>query len=291
MRLFLVRHGETVDNVAGIYAGVRDSPLTAHGVLQAKRLATYLALRSSTIGPVQHVFSSDLQRAADTAQAIVDAQISTVASKSLSTSGLPGQLPTLVKSADLRERNFGSAEGQRFGFSRDDAETHDEMRVRAERFIITHLDPLLGDLVLGTRPAASVVVVSHGILLNSLLKALLTRYAPLELARLAQPGPAVGQPVYLASWSNTGYVEAVIGASSPSPGASSTGLTLAGPPMTASPTLPAVTLSVARVNAVDHLDGLKKTRGGIGSAQFDRRQRTVDSFFRPVAKDQRGGRS
>ncbi|KAM7213907.1 phosphoglycerate mutase [Rhypophila decipiens] len=285
MRLFLVRHGETVDNVAGIYAGVRDSPLTAHGVLQAQRLATYLAIRSSTIGPVQHVFSSDLQRASDTAQAIVDAQISTVAGQSLSTSGLPGQPPTLVKSADLRERNFGSAEGQRFGFPRDDAETHDEMRVRAERFIINHLDPLLADLVLGTRPAASVVVVSHGILLNSLLKALLARYAPSELARLAQPGPAVGQPVYLASWSNTGYVETVIGASSPSPGASSTGLTLAAPAITASPTVPAVTLSVARVNAVDHLDGLKKTRGGIGSAQFDRRQRTVDSFFRPVAKD------
>ncbi|KAK4213587.1 phosphoglycerate mutase [Rhypophila decipiens] len=281
MRLFLVRHGETVDNVAGIYAGVRDSPLTAHGVLQAKRLATYLAIRSSTIGPVQHVLSSDLQRAADTAQAIVDAQISTVASQPWSKSGPP----TLVQSADLRERNFGSAEGQRFGFPRDDAETHDEMRVRAERFINNHLDPLLADLVLGTRPAASVVVVSHGILLNSLLKALLARYAPSELARLAQPGPAVGQPVYLASWSNTGYVEAVIGASSPSPGASSTGLTLAAPAITASPTVPAVTLSVARVNAVDHLDGLKKTRGGIGSAQFDRRQRTVDSFFRPVAKD------
>lgn len=25
-RLFLIRHGETVDNVAGLYAGSRDSP-------------------------------------------------------------------------------------------------------------------------------------------------------------------------------------------------------------------------------------------------------------------------
>lgn len=263
--------------------------MTAHGVLQAKRLATYLAIRSSTIGPVQHVFSSDLQRAANTAQAIVDAQLSDVVSKASTGHGV--QHPHVVKTADLRERNFGSAEGKRFGASRDDAETHDEMRVRAERFISNHLAPLLDDLVLGLKPAASIVVVSHGILLNSLLKALLVRYAPSELSRLAMTGPAGGQPAYLASWSNTGYLEAVIGTSSLCPGASSTGLTLAGPSMTASPVVPVATLSVARVNAVDHLDGLKKTRGGIGSAQFDRRQRTVDSFFRPVAKEQGGGRS
>ncbi|KAM7206449.1 phosphoglycerate mutase [Naviculisporaceae sp. PSN 640] len=287
MRLFLIRHGETVDNVAGIYAGVRDSPLTAHGVLQAKRLATYLAIRSSTIGPVQYVFSSDLQRAADTAQAIVDAQISTVADKA--PTGY--EHPRVVKTSDLRERNFGSAEGKRFGAPRDDAETHDEMRVRAERFINVHLGPLLNDLVLGVKPAASVVVVSHGILLNSLLRVLLERYAPSELSRLAMAGPAAGQAAYLASWNNTGYLEAAIGTSSLPPGASSIGLSRAAPSMAASPVVPFVTLRVARVNAVDHLDGLKKTRGGIGSAQFDRRQRTVDSFFRPVAKDQGGGRN
>lgn len=261
--------------------------MTAHGVLQAKRLATYLAVRSSTIGPVQYVFASDLQRAADTAQAIVDAQISALANHS----EVFGSPPLRVaKSAALRERNFGSAEGKRFGAPRDDAETHDEMRVRAESFIDEHLDPLLNDLVRGIKPAASVAVVSHGILLNSLLMALLMRYAPPELSRLAKPGPAAGQPAYLASWSNTGYVEAIIGSSSLSPRAASTGLTLPGPSMTANPMAPVPTLTIARVNAVDHLAGLKKTRGGIGSAQFDSRQRTVDSFFRPVAKDQGGGR-
>ena len=197
----------------------------------------------------------------------------------------------LVKVADLRERNFGSAEGKRFGAPRDDAETHEEMRVRAERFIKDHLDRLLDDLVRGMKPAASIVIVSHGILLNSLLKALLSRYAPTELSRLTKTVPTAGHSVYLASWSNTGYVEAVVGTKQLSTGASSTGLTLTGSSTTATPPVPVVTLSVARVNAVDHLDGLKKTRGGIGSAQFDNRQRTVDSFFRPVAKDQRGGPS
>ncbi|KAM3468559.1 hypothetical protein MY5147_007828, partial [Beauveria neobassiana] len=43
MRLLLIRHGETVDNVAGIFAGVRDSALTTHGVLQAGRLGGHLA--------------------------------------------------------------------------------------------------------------------------------------------------------------------------------------------------------------------------------------------------------
>lgn len=260
--------------------------MTTHGVLQAQRLATYLAIRSSTIGPVQYVFSSDLQRASDTAQAIIDSQVSTGTNKGRQTTAVQ-----LVKVADLRERNFGSAEGKRFGAPRGDAETHEEMRVRAERFIKEHLDPLLDDLVRGMKPAASIVVVSHGILLNSLLKALLTRYAPAELFRLTNTMPAAGQSVYLASWSNTGYVEAVIGTKQLSTGAASTGLTFAGSSMAATPLVPVVTLSVARVNAVDHLDGLKKTRGGIGSAQFDNKQRTVDSFFRPVPKDQRGGPS
>lgn len=70
MRLLLIRHGETVDNVAGVYAGSRDSALTAHGVLQAGRLAAHLAEHVE----VDRMFSSDLQRAAITAQAILDAQ-------------------------------------------------------------------------------------------------------------------------------------------------------------------------------------------------------------------------
>ena len=38
------------------------------------------------------------------------------------------------------------------------------------------------------------------------------------------------------------------------------------------------------VNSTGHLQGLRKTRGGIGSARFDSNQKTMDSFFKPAPK-------
>jgi hypothetical protein len=37
---------------------------------------------------------------------------------------------------------------------------------------------------------------------------------------------------------------------------------------------------IKAVNSLEHLKGLKKTRGGIGSAKHDDKQQTVDSFFK-----------
>ncbi|KAK3343596.1 histidine phosphatase superfamily [Lasiosphaeria hispida] len=265
MRLFLVRHGETVDNVAGLYAGVRDSALTAHGALQAQRLAAHLASRSRspTTGPITHIFSSDLQRAAHTAQAVIDA-ITRSPTAPRDASPLH-----LVKVPDLRERNFGSAEGKRFGASRADSETHEAMRIRAERFVRWHLAELLAGGGEG-----SIVVVSHGLMLNSLLRVMLARYAPGELDRLAGP-PGVERGEYLTVWSNTGYLEMVVKRGD--------AVVVSLPDSVRS----RVSLLVIRVNVVDHLEGLKKTRGGIGSAQFDNRQRTLDSFLTPSSKKPR----
>ncbi|KAK3683356.1 histidine phosphatase superfamily [Podospora appendiculata] len=272
MRVFLIRHGETVDNVAGLYAGVRDSRLTAHGVLQAQRLGAHLTTRVSTIGPIRHIFSSDLQRATNTAQAIIDAQTPRDI--------LVGRPRLrLVKATDLRERDFRSADGKRYGTPRGDAESHAEMHVRADRFIRNHLGPLLRDGA--TDPEASIVVVAHGLILNSVLRALLMRFAPDELVRLTRLGP--GRAPYIAAWGNTGYVEATVKVVLPAPT-----VELAPAPLAVAlddiQQKPVVSLFVKRVNFLGHLEGLKKTRGGIGSAQFDRRQTFMDSFLRPVAK-------
>lgn len=43
-------------------------------------------------------------------------------------------------------------------------------------------------------------------------------------------------------------------------------------------------MTVQFINNVDHLSGLKKTRGGIGSAKFDARQRPVTAFYSPATK-------
>ncbi|KAK1773651.1 histidine phosphatase superfamily [Copromyces sp. CBS 386.78] len=268
MRLFLVRHGETVDNVAGLYAGIRDSPLTTHGVLQARRLASHFASRSSSIGPVTHIFSSDLQRAVNTAQAIVDFQ----ATKTTEKEDPHSPKLQLVQVVELRERDFRSAEGKRFGTPHFDAETHDEMRARSTAFIQAHLSPLLDSI---PKASISVVVVAHGLILNSLLTSLLARYAPQEMTRLANvkssSGSVAGRSEFLATWSNTGYLEMNVDAI----------------PSSEDTDKSAVRLTVVRVNALDHLQGLKRTRGGIGSAKFDSKQKTMDSFFQPAAKKRR----
>jgi broad specificity phosphatase PhoE len=102
-QLILVRHGQTVSNVAGIAQGWNDSALSERGSMQVARVASRLA----RVG-VDAVFSSPLQRALSTAQAIADASAKTVTTLD-----------------DLREMNYGDWEGRSFHeVRRDDAETY-----------------------------------------------------------------------------------------------------------------------------------------------------------------------
>ncbi len=219
-------------------------------MLQARRLGTHLYARADAAGPIAHVFSSDLQRAADTATAILDAQRGPAV--------MPAPVAALVKVPDLRERDFLSLEGQRYGARSGSGssafESFDEMKVRVDRFVETHLHPVLD------ATGGSVVIVAHGIILGVLLRSLLARFAPVELARLSGPP--------LPAWSNTGYLEALV-QRAPTADRERAGK---------------ITMVVLTVNCLDHLKGLKKTRGGIGSTQFDRTQRTLDSFFGPASK-------
>ncbi|KAI1295788.1 phosphoglycerate mutase-like protein [Xylaria venustula] len=259
MRLLLIRHGESVDNVAGLYAGSRDSSLTNHGILQAQRLGAHISLAVSCclIGPVQHIFASNLQRAYQTADAVAEAcQL-----KNDVTLGV-------TRVEELREKDFGLSEGKRFSSKdKDDgSESPVSMRIRIDRFLDRYLGPTVEQLVTEN---ATVVIVAHGIILNVLLKALLSRYPPQSLASqliAERPGSE-----YLAPWSNTGVLEARLQLSE-----SNTSFQI--------PDAEKVRMTIVTTNNVDHLQGLKKTRGGIGSAKFDSRQRTMDSFFTSSSK-------
>ncbi|MBJ8795639.1 adenosylcobalamin/alpha-ribazole phosphatase [Citrobacter freundii] len=66
MRLWLVRHGETEANVAGLYSGHAPTPLTERGIAQAQILGTLL--RNV---PVDNVLCSELERARHTTQLIL----------------------------------------------------------------------------------------------------------------------------------------------------------------------------------------------------------------------------
>ena len=92
--MYLCRHGETEANLAGVLQGQSESDLTPKGRAQAELLATALA-RRCVAGAA--VYSSDLRRAVDTANAVVKSQ--PVAS-------------TLLTDPRLRERRLGALQGR-----------------------------------------------------------------------------------------------------------------------------------------------------------------------------------
>ncbi|KAI9760744.1 MAG: hypothetical protein M4579_001482 [Chaenotheca gracillima] len=294
MKLFFVRHGETVDNVAQIYAGVRDSALTNQGVLQAERLGQHLA---SLDVKVKHVLSSDLQRAFKTAEAIRLAQAVTAEGVEDTCCQVTTQLPV------LREQDFGFYEGKPFyarptnstatgreahqqqhkddeGFQ--DVESRESMIARMNRFLGDHLMPLLID---SASSEDTMVIVSHGIILSVLWRCFLLRFSPGSFS--VSPGLLpVGRTLeYLGGWSNTGYLEVKVDR----PTDSST--TLEHPPgsddnkepepvLMPLPTLKGWRAFIKTVNGQDHLQGLKRTRGGVGSSKHDEGQQKIESFFK-----------
>lgn len=66
-RVLIIRHAETAWNVAGRWQGHMDVPLNETGHQQAIALANYLRDE-----PIQRIYTSDLQRARQTAQHIAD---------------------------------------------------------------------------------------------------------------------------------------------------------------------------------------------------------------------------
>ena len=91
-RIIAIRHGETAWNVDTRIQGHLDIALNDTGHWQAHQLGRALAQE-----PVTAIYSSDLQRAMATAQAVADS------------TGAP-----LRPERDLRERSFGALEGRTF---------------------------------------------------------------------------------------------------------------------------------------------------------------------------------
>ncbi|KAJ2906899.1 hypothetical protein MKZ38_009762 [Zalerion maritima] len=254
-------HAESVDNVAGLLAGFRDSNLSSHGALQAQRLGAHLSMRSPEIGPLKHLFTSDLQRTRKTAEAIAASQ--------------PSPKLSIIELADLRERDFRSREGESYRKKAQPSpslpplnecsvaaqpESVEEMSTRARRFIERQLISLILDEVSASSSSCT-VVVSHGIFLGVLFANLQARFK----------SQFSGEPLALA---NTGYVEIVFYKSQTVPRRPRHLLEVA-----ASSSKHIIKLDVKLINCTSHLNGLKRTRGGIGSAQHDEKQRTLESFF------------
>ncbi|MDO5057186.1 MAG: histidine phosphatase family protein [Lautropia sp.] len=105
LRLVLIRHGETAWNQAGRIQGQLDLPLNEVGLLQAQAAAACFRP-----GMIDVLYSSDLQRARQTAAPIAEAT---------------GLVPRL--DACWRERHFGAFQGQVYG---EIAQHHPEVFAR-----------------------------------------------------------------------------------------------------------------------------------------------------------------
>lgn len=162
LRVLIIRHGETRENVERIIQGQLDTDLNEKGRLQARLTGEYL---SST--RIDRIISSPLRRAADTAKAIVDGQSS--------------RKIHLEFDDRLKERGFGVLEGKVYvGAAKKSEETQgiELMEPFSER-----LGSFWNDLV--TREAQqlesehwtdnteTVVLVSHGAAISALMNQVL----------------------------------------------------------------------------------------------------------------------
>jgi len=141
--IFLVRHGETVDNANNIMQGQTQGCLNERGREQARQVAERLASEQ-----IDAVVASDLRRAVQTAEVIAAPH------------GLPVATTPL-----LRERDWGAFTGRYIPDLRneqfpDDVETEPALLLRAANFL-KH--------VTATYPEKRVVAVGHGIINKAIL--------------------------------------------------------------------------------------------------------------------------
>jgi probable phosphoglycerate mutase len=154
-RILFIRHGETDWNRIKRIQGHIDIPLAASGVAQARRLADRLGREAREGALLDAIYSSDLQRAQQTAQ------------PSAEVLGMP-----LILNEGLRERSFGAFQGhdsdeiaQRFpdeyaqwqtrdpGFAPPDGESE---RVFYHR-VLHALEPIVA-----AHPNGRIACVAHG---------------------------------------------------------------------------------------------------------------------------------
>jgi broad specificity phosphatase PhoE len=151
MRIYLIRHGETESNLAGVLSGQQDVALTAKGKQQAKALRPRLAALTPDL-----LLASDLSRAFETL--------------ALATGSYE-----ITRCARLRERAFGVFEGRplseyldhfeasgllRSEYAPPEGESYADMVSRIEYVWQTHLSRVRG----------SVVVAAHGALNRVFIK-------------------------------------------------------------------------------------------------------------------------
>ena len=156
-KIYLVRHGETVDNARQIMQGQTQGCLNEKGREQARQVAQRLADE-----PIDAIVASDLRRAIQTAEYISAVH------------GLPVKTTPL-----LRERDWGGFTGRFIPELKgetwpDDIESEEALLLRARAFLL---------YITTTYPGKRVVAVGHGII-NKAVLAVYARCPMREVQRM-----------------------------------------------------------------------------------------------------------
>ncbi|TFK52626.1 phosphoglycerate mutase-like protein [Heliocybe sulcata] len=259
-----VRHGESTDNLRSVWAGWADAPLSNHGMNQARAVGQSLS-QTHFIA----IHASDLKRAYTTAQAIHDAQPTP---------------PPFDSSPLLREQHFGVAEGKPWSlhlepgmsledhyakgiypviFNREDkfpeGESLDDLARRAEEAIDKFVMPHVWDAARSGKRGVHVALVSHGLCISELIAALMRKSA-------VGGGSADKYKGLL----NTAWTRVAINVHGAKEGE---------PVEFPSNESPPLTMKVTDVNRHEHIDDIKRQKGGIGNAAYDPKQADIRAFF------------
>ncbi|MCK5247472.1 histidine phosphatase family protein, partial [Candidatus Bipolaricaulota bacterium] len=199
--LIFVRHGETESNAEQRYMGHLDSPLSERGLAQVAAVAARLGNDNS----VSAIYTSDLGRAASTADAIAEAC---------------GQ--RVISDVRLRERNAGVFQGLRISEARERFPDHfaateqitpttaipeGESALQVQARLVPFLEE-----VCQRHPGQSIVLVTHGGVIRTMLWHLLeSSYATARWARVDNTSLSVFRREEgrwaLQTWNDTGHVQ------------------------------------------------------------------------------------
>lgn len=161
MKLILVRHGETVENKLRILQGHLPGRLTSCGLEQVAQTARRLK-ESGVV--FDQIVSSDLQRALQSAAIIA------------SEYGGEEVVGAIVKTELLRERNWGEYTGMPIDEARDkfyyDGAWHFPGDYETEEMLYQRGRDVLDYFRANFSEDATILVVSHGLMLRYLIAAL-----------------------------------------------------------------------------------------------------------------------
>ena len=172
-------------------------------------------------------------------------------------------------------------------------ESKESMAVRMDKFLDEHLFPLL--LKDKVEKEFHVAIVSHGLIMPVLWRQMVLHLPFESLDAMPEVVSARGQMPFdrLGAWSNTGYTLldlqrsikynlTTLSHTYPKFIAyvATGGETARSNDAKLTPVLREFTVKILAMNSLEHLRGLKRTGGGVGSSRHDETQKTIDTFFK-----------